>query len=189
MFKKWALAFGLILAIGILGACSDSDKENKSGKEAQELFFYEQSAEDISKWTSMETPGGGEGSVTLGDSVAVVKAAADGWGGVQSAKVKIDLYKDPMLFVQVKENADEFKWGAKFVPSSPEIEDHEWGVYLIEDNNFKWNNYAAVDIKEKLGQSFIDLYGQEIEGVIWIYATGGPDATVEVTQVKMLNQK
>jgi hypothetical protein len=184
MFKKLVLTLALVLSVTMLAGCQKEEEE-------KELFFYTQTAEDISKWTSMETPapGGGEGTVTLTDNVAVIKAAADGWGGVQSAPITLDLSKDPMFFVQVKESADGFKWGAKFVPTTPEVDGHEWGVYLIEDNNFKWNNYAAVDIKEKLGQDFIDIYGEEVEGVLWIYAAGSPEATVEVTQAKMLNQK
>ncbi|GAA0316994.1 hypothetical protein GCM10008967_04480 [Bacillus carboniphilus] len=186
MFKKLGLTLALILTIGFLAACQ---QEESKGEAQEELFHYTQTAEDIAEWTSMETPGGGEGSVELGDNVAVIQAAPDGWGGVQSAPVTIDLTKDPMLFVQVKENADGFKWGAKFVPTTPEIEDHAWGVYLIEDNNFKWNNYAVSELNVKLDQSFRDMYGDKVEGVIWIYATGSPEATVEVTSVKMLNQK
>jgi hypothetical protein len=94
-----------------------------------------------------------------------------------------------MLLVQVRENLDGFKWGAKFVPSNLQVEDHAWGFYLIEDNNFKWNNYAGVDLREKLGQDFIDLYGEKVEGVFWIYAAGSPEAVVEITSVKIFNQK
>ncbi len=181
MLKKFLLTIGFILVLALISGCQE--------QEAKELFFYKQSAEEIANWTAMVTPGGGEGSVELGDDVAIVKAAQDGWGGVQSAPMTIDLSKDPMVFVQVKESADGFRWGAKFVPTTPAIEEHAWGIYLIEDNNFKWNNYAAVDMKDKLGESFIEMYGEEVEGVLWIYASGGPEAEVQVTEVKMLNQQ
>lgn len=182
MFKKLSITMGLIVsALVLFVGCQQ--------QEGGELFFYTQSAEEIANWTSMVTPGGGEGSVSLGDNVAVVQAAEDGWGGVQSENVTIDLTKDPLFLVRIKESQDGFKWGAKFVPSTPIIEEHAWGVYLIEDNEFKWNNYAAADMSYKLGEDFISMYGEEVEGVIWIYATGGPEAEVEVTEVKMMNQQ
>ncbi|SEO51858.1 hypothetical protein SAMN04488134_108118 [Amphibacillus marinus] len=182
MFKKVLLTIGLIASVIVFIGCQQA-------AEGGDLFFYTQTADEIANWTSMVTPGGGEGSVELGDDVAIIKAAEDGWGGVQSEEVSIDLTKDPMFFVRVKEANDGFMWGAKFVPNSPAIDEHAWGVYLIEDNDFKWNNYAAVELKDKLGEDFISLYGEEIEGVLWIYATGGPEAEVEISEVKMLNQE
>ena len=182
MLKKFVLS-GLILSVLLFVGCQQKAAEEES------LFYYTQSAKEIADWASMVTPGGGEGSAELGDNVAIVKAAADGWGGVQSAPITLDLTKEPMLFVQIKESADGFQWGAKFVPSDPEIEDHEWGMYLIEDNGFKWNNYAVSDIGYKLDQSFIDVYGEKVEGVLWIFAAGGPEAVVEISQVKIMNQK
>jgi hypothetical protein len=182
MRRKMLLFFILVLAAGMLAAC-----QGKGGKSSGELIAWSQSAAEVAKWTSMVTPGGGEGTVEAGDNVAIIKAAADGWGGVQSQKITIDFSKNPMLFVRVKENADGFKWGAKFVPSNPEIDDHAWGVYLIEDNNFKWNNYGAVDMRAKVGEDFISMYGEKIEGVIWIYAAGSPEAVVEVSEVKIMN--
>ncbi|NLW60550.1 MAG: hypothetical protein GX073_09455 [Firmicutes bacterium] len=159
------------------------------GSKQDDIYFWVKDYNDIAQWQPMVTPGGGEGSVEKGDQVAIIKAAPDGWGGVQSEKVTLDLSKRPMLLVQVRENQDGFKWGAKFVPSNLQMEDHAWGFYLIEDNNFKWNNYAGVDLREKLGQIFIDMYGEKVEGVFWLYAAGSPEATVEVTSVKMFNQK
>jgi hypothetical protein len=182
MLKKLFLSLVVILSITVLAGCQSNEKED--------LFYFVHDAAAIGQWIPMETPapGGGEGSVTVSGNVAIVKAAADGWGGVQSAPFTIDLSKDPMLFVQVAESADGYKWGAKFVPTVPAVDGHEWGVYLIEDNDFKWNNYAVSDIVAKLGQDFIDLYGTEVEGVIWIMAAGA-EATVEVTEIKLMNQK
>lgn len=177
MNKKWM--FAVPAALLVMVSCQ--------GRGA--LWIYNKSFQDIAAWNSMVTPGGGEGSASRGDNAAIIKAAPDGWGGVQSEKITLDLTKEPVLLVQVRENADGFKWGAKFVPSKPAVEDHAWGFYLIEDNNFKWNNYAGADLKLKLGQDFIDLYGQKAEGVIWLYAAGSPDAAVEITSVKIFNQR
>ncbi len=183
MIKKILLTLVVVMSITLISGCQKSDNSSKPI-----TFTYTQNADQLAQWVPMVTPGGGEGTVTAGDTAAIVHAAADGWGGVQSQEITLDLSKNPLLFVQVKENQDGFKWGAKFVPSTPLVDGHEWGVYLIEDNNFKWNNYAVSDIKAKLGQDFIDVYGTQVKGVLWIYATGSPDATVEVTSVKILNQ-
>lgn len=164
---------------------------NNGGSSNGGVFSYEKTPEDIAKWETMATPGegGGQGTVELGDDAAIIKAAADGWGGIQSEEIELDLTKDPMILFQIKENADGFKWGAKFVPSELKIEDHAWGFYLVEDNNFKHNNYAGVDIRTKLGEEIITAYGEKIKGRIWIFAAGSPDATVEVSSVKMINTK
>lgn len=186
--KKWNKILRVTMGLAMVMALAACGK--KTGTQA--LYFYDKTAEEVASWKPMETPseeGGGSGSVTKGDSAAVIKAAFDGWGGVQSEKITLDLTKEPILMIQVKENADGFKWGAKFVPSEPVIADHEWGFYLLEDNNFKYNNYAATDLKAKLGQDFIDAYGDKVEGVIWIYAAGSPEASVEISSVKMFNQK
>lgn len=175
--RIWAaVAAVLVLAAG----CSPEKKE---------LYVYNKDFAAISTWGPMVTPGGGEGTVVQGENVALIHAAKDGWGGVQSEKVTLDLSKDPVFLIQVKESRDGFKWGVKFVPSSPQIDEHAWGIYLIEDNNFKWNNYAGTDLRAKLGQSFIDLYTEKVEGVFWVYAAGSPEAVVEVTSVKMFHQK
>jgi len=185
MSKKFTLALALLLALTVLLAACFA--ESASAEDPEVLtFFYTADFDAISGWGPMVTPGGGEGSVTKGDNAAIVKAAEDGWGGVQSDVITLDLSQNPFLFVQIMENHDGFKWGAKFTPSDPLIEDHAWGFYLIPDNNFKWNSYAVVDLTERLGD-YIDLYGETIEGVLWIYAAGGPDAEVEVTSVKIAN--
>ena len=75
----------------------------------------------------------------------------------------------------------------KFTPSDPE-EGHEWGFYLIEDNNFKWNKYAAVNVNEAL-KDFADAYGNKFEGVLWVYATGGEEASVDVSSLSLLLMK
>ncbi|MGL4336992.1 MAG: hypothetical protein ACRCST_08845 [Turicibacter sp.] len=178
--KKLLLAGLLVAAAGVTTAC---------GQAATELFSYVAPASQIATWGPMVTPGGGEGSASLADNVAVVQAAADGWGGVQSEKMTLDLTKDPMLMVQVKESPDGCNWGVKFLPSDILVEGHEWGLYLFEDNNFKHNNYAATDLNAKLGEDFKAVYGDKVEGSLWIMAAGGPTCTVEVSEVKILDQK
>lgn len=179
----WKKVFLAPVLLGVLLLAAGCQKTN------DDIYFWVRDYNDIATWQPMVTPGGGEGTVEMGDQVAIIKAAPDGWGGVQSEKVTLDLSKHPMLLVQVRENHDGFKWGAKFVPSNLQMPDHAWGFYLIEDNNFKWNNYAGVDLRAKLGQIFIDMYGEKVEGVFWLYAAGSPEATVEITSVRMFNQK
>ncbi|MDR0475423.1 MAG: hypothetical protein LBH43_17340 [Treponema sp.] len=149
---------------------------------------YDKSWTDVATWKPMVTPGGGEGSVEKGDNSAIIHAARDGWGGVQSEKITLNLKNNPILLVQVRENVDGFLWGLKFVPDSPIIPDHKWGFYIIEDNNFKWNNYGGADVSLKLGQDFIDMYGEKAGGVFWLYAAGSPEATVEISSVKILEK-
>jgi hypothetical protein len=179
MKRKCLFTAAVVMAVTAMTACSIGGSP----------YFYNKGFTDIASWGSMVTPGGGEGSVSRGDTAAVIKAAPDGWGGIQSEKITLDFSREPVLLVQVRENTDEYKWGVKFVPAKPAVEDHAWGLYLIEDNNFKWNNFAGTDLRVKLGQDFIGLYGEKVEGVFWIYAAGGPTATVEITSVRMFNQK
>lgn len=181
--KKVLLSLLMVFAVFTVTACSTKTEE------AQDLYFYNADYSAISEWGSMVTPGGGEGSVTAGDGFAIVKAAEDGWGGVQSEPITFDLSKNPMLMIQIKESADGNQWGVKIVPTNPAVDEHEWGIYLLEDNNFKHNNYAVADIRAKLGEDFIDVYGETFEAVVWVYATGGPESTVEVAQLKMFNEK
>lgn len=184
MYKKLLIGLSLTLLLVISGCAS-----NGNGKK-EDLFTNVESGKEIAEWSPMVTPGGGEGTVELSEDgdTAIIHANKEGWGGVQSDTITLDLSRNPLLFIRVKENADGFKWGSKFVPSDPEIEEHEWGMYLVEDNNFKWNNYAVVDVKEKLGESFIKIYGEEIEGVIWLMASGNSEATVEISEIKVLYQ-
>ena len=182
----------ILLAAVLLFTAAACNTNSGDDTDAGDLYFWEVSAADIATWEPMDTPsdeGGGQGTVEMGDGAAVVTAAFDGWGGVQSGEITLDLTKDPMLLIQIQENVDPYKWGAKFVPSELELEDHAWGFYLAEDNNFKHNNYAGIDIRAKLGDDIIELYGEEIKGHIWIMAAGGPEATVEVASMKMFNQK
>lgn len=69
------------------------------------------------------------------------------------------------------------------------IADHEWGLYVINDNNLKWNKYAGVDLREALGDDFIDIYGEQCKIKLWIYPAGGPEGTVSVSEILVLNTK
>ena len=157
--------------------------------EADLAFDYE----DISSWDGMQTPveGSGTGSVTETNDTeefVTIQAASDGWGGLQSVSVTLDLAKNPMLFAQIYESPDGSNWGMKFVPDNVD-ESGEWGYYLFEDNSFKWNKYAGVDLRTQLGEDFISLYGEEVTGTLWIFAAGGPTATVSVSQLFVINTK
>jgi len=154
-------------------------------------YFYSKTAKEIAAWKPMEIPPDNSplGSVEMGDTAAIIKADPSGWGGIQSEKMTLDLSKHPMLLIRIRECNDGFAWAAKFVPSEPKIDEHKWGFYLFEDNGFKYNNYAGVDIRSKLGEDVISLYGEKIEGVLWIIAAKSPEAQVEVSEIKMYNQK
>jgi hypothetical protein len=178
----------ILLAAMILVFTACSAPTGKQGGDS--LYFYSKTAQDVAKWEPMVVPDGTPtGSVEMGDTAAIIKADPSGWGGVQSEKMTLDLSKHPMLLIRIRECHDGFYWGAKFIPSEPKIEEHQWGFYLFEDNNFKYNNYAGVDIRSKLGEEVIELYGEKIEGVIWIFACKSPESQVEVSEVKMFNQK
>lgn len=187
MMKK-LLSAGLVLvmAAGILTGCGS--KEN-GGWEVTQNFGYN----NIAEWTSMQTPSEGSGAGTIdakndADGYVTIKAAADGWGGVESGYFEIDLAKDPIILAQIFENPDGYTWGMKIVPENP-IADHEWGLYVIPDNNMKWNKFAGVDLKEALGSDFTDIYGEQCKVKLWIYPAGGPEGTVSVSQILVVNTK
>jgi hypothetical protein len=117
-----------------------------------------------------------------------IKAAADGWGGVESEYFEIDLSKEPIILAQIFENPDGYNWGMKIVPENP-IADHEWGLYVINDNNLKWNKYAGANLAQALGDDFKDIYGEKSKIKIWIYPAGGPEGTVSVSEIVVVNTK
>ncbi len=93
-----------------------------------------------------------------------------------------------MILAQIFENPDGYNWGMKVVPENP-IADHEWGLYIINDNNLKWNKYAGVKLSEALGDDFKDIYGEQCKVKIWIYPAGGPEGTVSVSEILVVNTK
>lgn len=184
--KLLALALAAVMAAGCLTGCGNSS--NGGWTEAKHFTY-----KDISSWGTMQTPSEGSGSGKVvatndADGYTTIQAAADGWGGVESGYFEIDLAKEPLLLAKIFENPDGYKWGMKIVPENP-IPDHEWGCYIIDDNNLKWNKYAGIDLRETLGDDFISIYGEQCKIKLWIYPTGGPDATVSVSEILIMNTK
>ena len=182
--RKTIIVFVLFFVVGLLVAC----KANEKWEVVQTIDYTE-----IATWEPMETPveDSGNGSVVETnetDGYVTIQAAADGWGGVQSGSITLDLSKNPLIMVRVYENPDGSKWGLKFLPDNP-LEGHEWGFYLIEDNNFKWNKYGVVDVRDMLGETIIEAYGEKITGKLWLMAAGGPEAIVSISEIKIVNTK
>jgi len=183
LFILLALSFGLFIT-----ACKEEAVEENLGWHATQTFAYS----DIATWDGMETPveGSGTGSVTetnTTDKFVTIQAASDGWGGLQSSSITLDLSANPYIFAQIYESPDGSNWGMKFVPDNAG-EAGEWGYYLIEDNGMKWNKYAGVDVRDALGEDFVTLYGEEVTGKLWIFAAGGPTATVSVSQIVVVDE-
>jgi hypothetical protein len=184
--KKTKMMVVLMMVVFVLAACGNAGGEVWTVTNA---FSYN----DISKWGTMQTPseGSGSGSVVetnTKDGYVTIKAADDGWGGLESDYFEIDLDKNPMIFAQIFENPDGSNWGMKVIPENPR-EEHKWGLYLVEDNNLKWNKYAGVDVSKVLDADFVAIYGSKLRVKIWIYAVGGPEALVSVSGIKVLNAK
>lgn len=187
--KLLALALAVVTTVGCLAGCGSSTGNAGNGWTEVTAFSYK----DIASWGSMQTPseGSGAGSVVGTndtDGYVTIQAAADGWGGVESGYFEIDLSKDPMILAKIFENPDGYSWGMKVVPENP-ISDHEWGLYIIPDNNMKWNKYAGVNLKEALGDDFTDIYGEQCKIKLWIYPAGGPEGTVSVSEILVMNTK
>ncbi len=176
----------ILLSVLILGGCDKTEESIQIVKE----FDYQ----EIATWIGMQTPDEDDGPMGTVEAFSELKFAritvgSDGWGGVQSPKVEIDLRKGTYyLAIRIFESHDGFKWGSKFCPTEPLGENHEWGFYLIEDNNMKWQKYVVVNLNEAL-QDVAEAYGNVFEGVFWVYATGAGDANVDVMSVSLILQK
>ena len=191
--KKTKIA-GLVLGMALmLTACGTKDStETTKGLETWTVtqdYNYDQ----IAKWGTMKTPNEGSGSGSAVDTntsegFVTIKAADDGWGGLESDYIELDLDKDPMILVKIFENPDGSNWGLKVVPENA-IEDHQWGFYLVPDNNLKWNKYAGVDVNDVLDEDFKAIYGSKVKVKLWVFAAGGPESTVSVSELKVINTK
>lgn len=186
--KNVKIAALLVSMVLVLTACSGGASKGETW-DVEKSF----SCQEIAKWETMKTPnqGSGSGSVTeenTEDGFVTIKAADDGWGGLESEYIELDLDKDPMVLIKVFENPDGSNWGLKVVPENP-IEDHAWGMYLIPDNNLKWNKYAGVDVNSVLDDDFKAIYGSKFKVKLWVFAAGGPESTVSVSEIKVLNTK
>ena len=187
MKKLLAMGIAVVMTAGCLTGCGA--KKPAGGWEVTQNFSYK----DIASWGSMQTPSDGSGAGTIAstndvDGYVTIKAAADGWGGVESEYFEIDLSKEPIILAQICENPDGYNWGMKIVPENP-IADHEWGLYVINDNNLKWDKYAGANLAEALGDDFKDIYGEKSKIKIWIYPAGGPEGTVSVSEIVVVNTK
>lgn len=189
MRRTKALALVLGMALLFTGCGAGSADAGSETWTVQETFGYD----EIAEWKPMETPteGSGSGSVietNTTDGFVTIQAAEDGWGGVESGYIELDLEKEPMIFAQVFENPDGCKWGLKVVPENA-TEDQAWGLYLIEDNNLKWNKYAGVKVTSVLDEDFQAVYGTKVKVKLWAFAAGGPEATVSISEIKVVNTK
>lgn len=189
MKKLLALGLVLVMAASLLAGCGSKKADSKGGWSVVKQFSYK----DIASWGTMQTPSEGSGSGSVDgvndtDGYVTIKAASDGWGGLESGYFEIDLSKEPMILAKIFENPDGYNWGMKVVPENA-IEDHEWGFYIMPDNNLKWNKYGGANLKEALGDDFISIYGEKCKVKLWIYPAGGPEATVSVSEILLLNTK
>ena len=90
MKKLLAASLAVVMIAGCLTGCGD--KKKSGGWEVAQNFTYK----DIASWGSMQTPSEGSGAGTVestndADGYVTIKAAADGWGGVESGYFEIDL--------------------------------------------------------------------------------------------------
>lgn len=189
MKKLLALGLTLVMAVSLLTGCGSKKADSKGGWSVVKEFGYK----DIASWGTMQTPSEGSGSGSVDgvndtDGYVTIKAAADGWGGLESGYFEIDLSKEPMILAKIFENPDGYNWGMKVVPENA-MEDHAWGFYIMPDNNLKWNKYAGVNLKEALGDDFISVYGEKCKVKLWIYPAGGPEAVVSVSEILLINTK
>lgn len=188
--KKIKMAALLMTMVFVITACNNnSSNDGKGTWKVTDTFSYS----DIAKWNTMKTPSEGSGSgsaieTNTKDGFVTIKAADDGWGGLESSYLEIDLDKEPVIIAKIYENPDGSNWGMKIVPENA-IEDHAWGLYLVPDNNLKWNKYAGVDLTSVLDDDFRAIYGSKFKVKIWIYAAGGPESTVSVSEIKLFNTK
>lgn len=192
--KKLLSVFVLVLAAVVLVACQGG------GSDSGDLTVIESySARDISEWTGSVTPDGtAHGTATYSEDsdVAIVKVPQEGdgqedvehsaWGGIQSPIITLDFSNTIYAAIQIQEVNDDYVWAVKFVPEDP-IEGHEWGFYVFEDNQGKYDNYLMTNLNEKFTSDLIDAYGGSITGRFWLWAAGGATAEFEVRQFVLFN--
>jgi len=182
---KKAILTLVLVGVFTLAACD-------SGEVTEDVdsweVAYEFSYDEISEWDPMVTPGGedDQGSVDSVDDdsgFVSIKAGPNGWGGLQTPALEVDMTRNPFLFVQVYESEDGFNWGAQTI-----IDDQvgdEWALYVISDNGLKWNHYAGGSIADGVGNIY-DEYGENLDLRFWVYPTGGEEATVEISSIKIV---
>lgn len=179
--KKIVIGFFVILAAAVLVGCTGS-------KEGLNLIT-KYNAREISTWGYSVTPGDdSKGKVEYNEDgdFATIQVDTDTWGGIQSPVVTLDFSKELFLAIQIKEVSDDYKWAIKFVPTTPIDEAHEWGFYIFEDNQAKYNKYLMANLNEQISKDMTDAYSGKIEGVFWLWASGGAEANFEVREMMIL---
>lgn len=176
---KKLLALVSLLLVFTLAACGAPAQE--SGWELAYSFSYD----EIALFDKMVTPGGeaDQGSVFSIDhegGFVTIKAGPNGWGGVQTPALTLDLSREPIFLVRVKESPDAFRWGAQTLLSS--LVGESWGLYVINDNDMKWNQYAGGNVTDAIGVVYSE-YGTILDLHFWVYPAGSPDAFVEITEI------
>lgn len=182
---KKLLGLASLLLVFTLAACGTPTEE--SGWELAYSFSYT----DIAAFAPMVTPGGeaDQGSVMGVDNdggFVTIKAGPNGWGGVQTPALTLDLSREPIFLVRVNESPDAFKWGAQTILSS--LVGESWALYVINDNDMKWNQYAGGNIADAIGVTYSE-YGTVLDLHFWIYPAGSPDAFVEITEILVFYTK
>ena len=191
--KKIYLSLILAAASLTLGDCEseteipgDNEETTEDSLEHDEWeVAYAFDYDDIAEWNPMITPSGeiDEGKVIdLSDEgeYVTIQAGESGFGGLQTPALEVDMTRNPMLLTRVHESDDAFQWGSKVILS--DLVGEDWGLYLINDNNMKWNHYAGARIDEAIGPIYND-YGDILDLHFWFYPTGGEEATVQLTSV------
>lgn len=184
--KKLLLLTALFTSMFVLAAC-DSAATEEGGYELAYSFTYE----EIALFDLMITPGGAvDQGVVMGvdheGGFVTIKAGPNGWGGVQTPALNLDMSREPIFLVRVNESPDAFKWGVQTLLS--DLVGESWGLYIINDNDMKWNQYAGGNIADSIGVTYSD-YGTILDLHFWIYPAGSPDAFVQITEIVIFYTK
>lgn len=182
---KKLLALLALVLVFTLAACGEAEPEG--GYELAYSFSYD----EIAAFDLMVTPGGevDQGSVASVDDdggFVRIQAGPNGWGGVQTPALSLDMTREPIFMVRVNESPDAFNWGAQTIHS--DLVGESWALYVINDNGMKWNQYAAGNIADAIGVTYTD-YGDVLDLHFWIYPAGSTDAFVEITEITVFYTK
>ena len=183
---KKILGFLVLLSVFTLAACGTTEEQN-SGWELAYSFTYA----EIAEFALMITPGGADdqGSIVAVDhdgGFVRIQAGPNGWGGVQTPALNLDLSREPIFLVRVHESPDAFRWGAQTILS--DLVGDSWALYVINDNDMKWNQYAGGNIADAIGVTYSE-YGDVLDLHFWLYPAGSPDAIVEITEILVFYTK
>ncbi len=174
-----------ILAVGAAVATLAS-----CGEETVEATVWD-GASIKANWTAMI--GGDDGdygipqeNITVNENGSVtVKNEPGEWQGIRSPKISLDLTgKDSVFGFKVLDNKNDqvCKWGAKFFPADPAIDDHAWGWYVIPDTVQHWGTTVSKTTDGVFDgldgiEAMKAVYGDNIEGYIDIFVVGSISET------------